>query len=227
VTRQVKCLPPRYNGDIIFEIPPTTNDAKKSDRVRLMECAKDCYYWTRITIALALVPKKDGKNNWQFGKMACTGVLECKNDHCKYFCTNGSRNASAWSGNYKMSNVHIVGEPIKLGGLLCSFCSLQPICTKSCDANIYYMYSRLRLPPGTRREHMSRLAIHQGTHTHPKRKVFSLKSFDKVKELLTKHHSSNPTATPSRLKNISIGDILSQVQKGSANGLTKEDEKEL
>jgi hypothetical protein len=54
VTRQVKCLPPRYNGDIIFEIPPTADDAKKGDRVRSMERAKDCYYWTRITVTLAL-----------------------------------------------------------------------------------------------------------------------------------------------------------------------------
>jgi hypothetical protein len=74
---------------------------------------------------------------------------------------------------------------------------------------------------------MSRLAIHQGMHIHPERKVFCRESFNKVKEVLGKHHSANPTATSSRLKNISIGDILFQVQEGSADGLTKEDEKEL
>jgi hypothetical protein len=79
----MKCLPPRYNGDIIFEIPSTIDNAKKGDHVRLMERAKDYYYWMRIIITLALVPKKDGKNIWQFGKLACTGALEYKNDHCK------------------------------------------------------------------------------------------------------------------------------------------------
>jgi hypothetical protein len=92
---------------------------------------------------------------------------------------------------------------------------------------MYYMYPRLRIPPRTRREHISRLAIHQGMHNHPDRKVFSRESFDKVKEVLAKHHSSNPTATPSRLKNIFFGEIFFQVHEGSVNGLTEEDEKEL
>jgi hypothetical protein len=45
--------------------------------------------------------------------------------------------------------------------------------------------------------------------------------------LLGKHHSANPTATLSRLKNILIGDLLVQVQKDSVIGLTHDQENEL
>jgi hypothetical protein len=46
VTRQVICLPPQYNGDIIFELLPIKDEGKKGDRVKFMETTKDCYYWT-------------------------------------------------------------------------------------------------------------------------------------------------------------------------------------
>jgi hypothetical protein len=33
VMRQVDCLPSSYNGDIVFELPPIGDDAKRGDRV--------------------------------------------------------------------------------------------------------------------------------------------------------------------------------------------------
>jgi hypothetical protein len=46
LTGHVICLPPQYNGDIIFELPPIKDEGKKGDRVQSMESAKDCYYST-------------------------------------------------------------------------------------------------------------------------------------------------------------------------------------
>jgi hypothetical protein len=106
VTRHVICLPPRYNGDIIFELPPIKDEGKKGDRVRSMERAKYCYYWTQIVTTLVKVLKVEGKQIWEFDKMLCIGALECRNDLCDYYSRNKSRNASAWMGNYKMSVIH-------------------------------------------------------------------------------------------------------------------------
>jgi hypothetical protein len=106
-TQHVICLPPRYNGDIIFELPPIDDEGKKGDRVRSMERGKDCYYWTRIVVTSVKVPKVEGKQLWQFGKMSCTGALECRNDLCDYYSRQKSQNGSAWMGQYKMSVLHM------------------------------------------------------------------------------------------------------------------------
>jgi hypothetical protein len=136
---QVNCLPSSYNGDIVFELPPIGDDAKRGDRVQCMERAKDYYYWTRIVLTSANVPTYNLKNVWQLRKMACTGALECKNDRCDYYSRHGLQNASAWMGNYKMAVIHKVGEQVQEGGLLCSFCSQRPYCTATCQATMFYM----------------------------------------------------------------------------------------
>ena len=74
---------------------------------------------------------------------------------------------------------------------------------------------------------MSRLAVHQGSHVHPPRNVFLRKSIETAEEVLEKHHNANPSATPSRLRNVSIGDILAQINNYSATGLTQEDKEEI
>jgi hypothetical protein len=192
-----------------------------------MERAKDCYYWTHIISTSANVLTYNSKNVWQFGKMACTGALQCKNDRCDYYSRHGLRNASAWMENYKMAVIHKVGEQVQEGGLLCSFCSRRPYCTATGPATMFYMYPKTILPKPSNRELMSRLAVHQGIHIHPERKVFSRKSLEKVKGLLERHHSANPTPTPSRLKNGTIADVIAEFRKESAAGLNKDKEKEI
>jgi hypothetical protein len=92
---------------------------------------------------------------------------------------------------------------------------------------MFYMYPKTILPKPSNRELMSRLAVHQGIHIHPERKVFSRKSLEKVKGLLERHHSANPTPTPSRLKNGTIADVIAEFRKESAAGLNKDKEKEI
>jgi hypothetical protein len=47
-------------------------------------------------------------------------------------------------------------------------------------------------------------------------------SLQQAASLLEKHLMANPSATPSRLKNVAIGDLLGQVNKESAAGLIEE-----
>jgi hypothetical protein len=74
---------------------------------------------------------------------------------------------------------------------------------------------------------MSRLALHLGIHLHLERKVFSLKALKRVERVLEKNHTANPTATPSRLKNVTIGDVIGKFRKESAAGLNEDKEKEI
>jgi hypothetical protein len=91
---------------------------------------------------------------------------------------------------------------------------------------MFYMYPTV-LPKPSDQELMSRLAVHQGIHVHPERKVFSRKSLEKVERDLEKHHSANPTATPSRLKNVTVREVIAEFQKESAAGLNEDEEKEI
>jgi hypothetical protein len=75
VTGLVNCLPACYTEDIVFELPPIQDDAKKRNRVQCIEQAKDCYYWIGITPTSALLPTKDRKKLWYIGKMVCTGAF--------------------------------------------------------------------------------------------------------------------------------------------------------
>jgi len=89
------------------------------------------------------------------------------------------------------------------------------------------MYASMLLPLGVERNHMSRLCIHQGTHVHPPWTIFSRESLDKMETILGKHHSVDPSATPSRLKNVAIGELISQFHLDSAIGLSDKDEADL
>jgi hypothetical protein len=130
-------------------------------------------------------------------------------------------------GNYKMAVIHKVGEQVQEGGLLCSFCNRRPYCIATCQATMFYMYPKTVLPKPSNRELMSRLAVHMEIHVHPEHQVFSRKSLEKVKRVLEKHHSANPTATPSRLKNMTIGEVIAEFRKESAACLNEDKEKEI
>jgi hypothetical protein len=142
-SRQVNCLPPHYNGDIIFELLPNKDDAKKGDRVQSMERARDCYYWTQIVPTLALVPTT--YIVVIFGSLARCDARGPKRS-LSILRKRSSRNQSAWTGIYKMATVHKVDRLVEAGGLVCSFCKEKPYCTATCPASMFYMYPKTILP---------------------------------------------------------------------------------
>lgn len=223
VTRQVRCLPRSYNGDIIFELPPVQGDPRKGDRVVSMERAKDCYYWTRTTPTSAIVLSKDF---WEFGKHRCTGSLECRNDNCPYFSREGSRNCAAWAGNYKVQIQHSFGQRVEEGGITCGHCEQRPFCVAACPALMFYMYPGPSVPK-EKRDHVSRCCIHMSEHNHPPRIVFSRESLERVTELLDTQVRANPSATPCLLRNNTIRDLMAQVDPESAIGLGEDQQTEL
>jgi hypothetical protein len=52
-------------------------------------------------------------------------------------------------------------------------------------------------------------------------------SLEKAKAALQFHHSANPSAPPSRLKNVTIGDLVAQLRKESTGSLSDDDENEI
>lgn len=70
---------------------------------------------------------------------------------------------------------------------------------------------------------MSRLAIHMGTHSHPPRKMFSRESVRVASSILRTHFGTNPTATPSRLKFVSVGSLLALLHAESVEDLSEEE----
>lgn len=201
---QVSCLPPTYNGNVVFELPPILGMFSKGERLRDMDRSKDCYIWTRIfPTSVNVQPKK----LWEFGKVTCTGSIECQNNLCEYLERKKGRNARAWSGIPKLSRQYVIGKLIEEGGIVCHYCQKVPFCKISCLARMFYMYPQLLAEPDTMK-FMSRLAIHMGVHNHPSRKTWSRVAEKMVHSMIKKQHEANPSATPSGIKNVVTGSMV-------------------
>ncbi|KAL3686030.1 hypothetical protein R1sor_004052 [Riccia sorocarpa] len=88
-------LPPSYNGNIIFELPPVSvNEASKRNGFRAkMDRRNDCYLWTKlITIDVGHGRKK----MFEVSQMSCVGSIKCSNLACCYKSQHGSSNVTDW-----------------------------------------------------------------------------------------------------------------------------------
>lgn len=83
------CLPQKYNGDIIFELPPVTSIPKRGAGLKYMDHDNDSYRWTRLMSTCANIHPK---NMYQFGKVRCFGSITCLNDSCSAYTTRQKRN---------------------------------------------------------------------------------------------------------------------------------------
>ncbi|KAL3688949.1 hypothetical protein R1sor_015258 [Riccia sorocarpa] len=159
--RQVILLPDEYNGNMVFELPPTT----------MFELAK-----------------KDGEANridWP------------KKVHCE--------------------KLYDVGLPVSFKTHICGHCGSPPLCDASCEAKMYYVIPKLKLDVGEV-VHMSRIAIHVGSHTHPHRRVCTRSQVKDVKDCLNETLQSSRTGPLANIPHIIVGDIntTSRKRKGQA-----------
>lgn len=215
----VDCLPKSYNGDTIFELPPISGTPKRGSGLIMMDRDNDCYRWTRIITTSANIIPKD---LYQFGKVRCSGMLECRNDLCSSFVSKKVRNITSWSGKSRGDNVHRVGGFIPDGGTVCFHCNRPPFCVSECPAKMFYVYPLCSVER-EKMSLMSRLAIHSGYHSHPPISFIPREAMRKAESEIRFHHSLNPSATPSKLKNAVTGSLMAHLAPETAIDMTPQE----
>jgi hypothetical protein len=181
----VQYLPPSYNGDVIFELPPNQVFASTSkNAMDGMDKRLDGHTWCRT-----ITSNIHNNQGLTFRKSLCVGQLICNNMSCDFFARSSMRTKTEWSGRTK--------SPFKLGHLLpsdstlvCKVCKVPPICVNFCHGRIYYVLGR---------GDMSRACIHLGMHNHPVSDGMCRETLDTISSLIAQEVSKTPTAKNSAI----------------------------
>jgi hypothetical protein len=124
---KVQYLPPSYNGDVIFELPPSQVSASTSkNAMDNMNKRFDDHTWCRT-----ITSNIHNNQGLTFRKSLCVGQLVCNNQNCGFFTRSSKCNKTYWSGQ---SNT-----PFKLGHLrppdstlVCKVYKVPPTCANFC-----------------------------------------------------------------------------------------------
>jgi hypothetical protein len=154
VIQRVKFLPPTFNGDVLFELPPVDTSGP-FHMMHGMDKRHDGHTWTKTVTSNI---KSD--MSLTFRTSTCIGHLRCENQDCKYSShihRTSPVNEREWDG-FTITTI-LVGQPAPAGStLLCKICKVPPICFATCSARIYYVYGAAN---------MTRACLYLGVHEYP------------------------------------------------------------
>jgi hypothetical protein len=182
---KVQYLPPSYNGDVIFELPPSYVSASSSkNAMDSMDKRFDGYTWYRT-----ITSNIHNSQGLTFRKSSCASQLVCNNQSCDFLTRSSKWNETEWSGQ--------TNTPFNLGllppldsTLVCKVCKVPPTCVNFCDARIYYVLSK---------SDMTRACIHLGTHDHPVSDCICWETLDTISSLIAQEVSKTPTTKNSAI----------------------------
>ena len=152
--KSVPFLPPVFDGDVIFELPPCGPSSSVSGAKNLegMDKGYDGHPWCKL-----VTTNIHNSDNLKFRKSYCAGHLVCENANCEYLKRASKQNETEWSG-YTVIPFTIGGCPPKQSTLVFMVYKMPPTCLGACKARIYFAYSY--------NPEMTRAAIHLGDHCH-------------------------------------------------------------
>ncbi|KAL3686636.1 hypothetical protein R1sor_009210 [Riccia sorocarpa] len=197
--RLVDHLPEDYDGNVIFELPPSTQTylSKKGGGLVGLDRAHDCWLWTKSVTTSAQIGGK--KSLYAVNKIRCVGSLKCVNNCCPYFISEGQANKIDWPDKVHCDKPYQEGPLLPYKYHVCGHCASPPLCDLTCPAQMYYV-----IPKGKvdieEVEKMSRVAIHVGNHTHPPRRIYSRRNFNNVKEVVAETLHASPHFTPDQVR---------------------------
>jgi hypothetical protein len=177
---KVQYLPPLYNGNVIFELPPShVSTSTSKNAMDGMDKRLDGYTWCRT-----ITSNIHNSQGLTFRKSLCVGQLVCD-----FFARSAKRNETEWSGQ--------TNTPFKLrylpppdSTLVCKVYKVPPICVNFCPGHIYYVLGK---------GDMSRASIHLGMHNHPVSNGICRETLDTISSLIAQEVSKTPTAKNSAI----------------------------
>ena len=192
----VPFLPPVFNGDVIFELPPCGPSSSASGVRNLegMDKRYDAHPWCKL-----VTTNIHNSDNLKFRKSYCAGHLVCENAHCEYLKRASKKNEIEWSG-YIVIPFSATGCPPKQSTLVCMVCKMPPTCPHACTARIYFAYSD--------NPNMTRAAIHLGHHAHPIARGMYRDFTEVICGLIAEQVAKTPTATNSAITLSASKDFL-------------------
>ncbi|KAL3680921.1 hypothetical protein R1sor_023877 [Riccia sorocarpa] len=104
---------------------------------------------------------------------------------------------------------------------VCGHCGAPPMCEATYDAKMYYITPKHSIDVDIV-IHMSRIAIHVGSHCHPHRRVCSRRHVNSVKAAVKETLYSSPHFTPSQVRAVVSNQMFLKMLDGlGAEGLTR------
>ena len=185
--KTVPFLPPLFDKDVIFELPPYGPSSSTSGTRNLegMDKRYDGHPWCKL-----VTTNIHNSDNLKFRKSYCAGHLVCENSQCEYLKRASKKNEVEWSG-YTVIPFTAIGCPPKQTTLVCMVCKMPPRCPCACTARIYFAYSD--------NPNMTRATIHLGHHGHPIARGMYRDSTEVICGLIAEQVAKTPTATNSAI----------------------------
>ena len=194
--KTVPFLPPVFNGDVIFELPPCgpSSSASRARNLEGMDKRYDGHPWCKL-----VTTNIHNSDNLKFHKSYCAGHLVCENSQCEYLKRASKKNEVEWSG-YTVIPFTATRCPPKQSTLVCMVCKMPPTCASACTARIYFAYSD--------NPNMTRATIHLGHHAHPVARGMYRDSTEVICGLIAEQVAKTPTATNSAITLSASKDFL-------------------
>ena len=182
-------LPTKYNGDIIFELPPLpTMKGGGAAMLEGMDRRRDGHAW--IETATTNITDPDGQLSFRYVK--CLGHLRCNNIGCPHLERCGEYNEKYWEGS--TPDLLIPGPVTEVPQkctILCRICKSIPSCLKLCPCKMFYITSKNPL--------MSRACVHFGSHDHSVATGDCREAMDIIREKVRDQVAKTPHAKSSAI----------------------------
>ena len=153
----VQTLPPKFNGDVIFELPPVSMSHMSTYAKGMsgMDKRHDGHVWSK-TVTTNIT----NSQGFTFKTSSCLGHLHCTNSMCDFLRQSHrleAVNEMEWEG-VSPSTMHVGDVHPQGSSLVCSICKRPPSCIAMCPAKVYYVLGK---------QTTTRAFVHLGTHNHP------------------------------------------------------------
>jgi hypothetical protein len=184
--QRVKFLPPTFNGDVLFELPPVDTSGP-FHMMQGMDKRHDGHAWSK-----SITSNIKSDMSLTFRTSTCIGHLRCENQDCEYTSRihrTAPVNEREWDG-FTITTIP-VGQPAPAGSsLVCKICKVPPVCVATCAARIYYVYGAAN---------MTRACLHLGIHEHPVKIGEDQEIKERTRKLIEEQVERTPKATNSAI----------------------------
>ena len=185
----MQTLPPKFNGDVIFELPPVLSSHMSTYAKGMsgMDKRHDGHVWSK-TVTTNIT----NSQGFTFKTSYCLGHLHCTNSSCDFLRRSHRLevvNEMEWEG--VSPSIMDVGDAHLQGStLLCTICKHPPSCIATCPAKVYYVLGK---------KSCTRAFVHLGTHCHPVKDGELRDMGERTRSLIGEQMERTPSATNSSI----------------------------
>ena len=185
----VQRLPPKFNGDVIFELPPVSvsHMCTSAKGMSGMDKRHNGHIWSKT-----LTTNITNSQGFTFKTSSCLGHLRCTNSSCEFLHRSHRLqpvNEMEWEG--VSPSILDVGDAHPQGStLVYSICKHPPSCVATCPARVYYVLGK---------QSSTRAFVHLGTHSHPVKDGELRDMRERTRSLIGEQMERMPSATNSSI----------------------------